>query len=143
MLSGPIITILMLLSSLNSFVNPFIYLFFNQNLGKSLLGFCCRVKFNDQFILAKANASELNSNYTNYDNRNDTQTSHEDESIRVNPQHRNGNVIALRHGHTDGHLVRSGSPRSSTLRQLQTSRRSNHNNYDTDLDSSFDSAPVN
>lgn len=135
--SGPMITILMLLSSLNSFVNPFIYLFFNQNLVKSLLGFCCRMKFNDQFILGKTNASEVNSNY---ENRNDTQSStHEDEANRVH--HRNGNVFALKHGMSD--KTKSCSPRSSRFRHFQTSRRSCHKQYDTDLDSSYDSMAVN
>ncbi|XP_054156855.1 oxytocin receptor-like [Oppia nitens] len=65
--TGPILTILMLLSSLNSFVNPFIYLLFNQNLGKSLLNYCCRIKFTDDFIINKTNASEMNSYYVNND----------------------------------------------------------------------------
>jgi hypothetical protein len=38
---GPIVTILMLLSSLNSTVNPWIYLLFNQNLMNALRSFCC------------------------------------------------------------------------------------------------------
>lgn len=78
---GPIITILMLLSSLNSFVNPFIYLFFNQNLVKSLLHFCCRVKMNEDFN--KTNASEMQSNY-NYEHRNPSQSSFEEENRKNN-----------------------------------------------------------
>jgi hypothetical protein len=39
---GPIIAVLMLLPSLNSCVNPWIYLYFNQNLVSALREFCCR-----------------------------------------------------------------------------------------------------
>ncbi|XP_054157379.1 oxytocin receptor-like [Oppia nitens] len=38
---GKIVTIVMLLSSLNSTVNPWIYLLFNPNLMKALQNFCC------------------------------------------------------------------------------------------------------
>ncbi|CAG2109914.1 unnamed protein product [Medioppia subpectinata] len=38
---GEFVTILMLLSSLNSTVNPWIYLLFNKNLMNALHSFCC------------------------------------------------------------------------------------------------------
>ena len=126
----------MLLSSLNSFVNPFIYLFFNQNLVKSLLQFCCRMKFNENFIISKTNATELNSNCNNYENRIDTQSSVEDESIRV---HRNGNMIPLKHDFPDGadnQLNTSHLNKSSRIRNFRNRRqRLNNKRKDSDLDS--------
>ncbi len=58
-------------------MNPFIYLFFNKNLFKLLMHYCCRIKINED--LNKTNASEMNSNY-NYENRDPSQSSFDDEN---------------------------------------------------------------
>ena len=125
----------MLLSSLNSFVNPFIYLYFNQNLVKSLLRFCCRKKFNENFNINKTNASEMNSNCN--DNRADTQSSFEDESTRL---HRNGNTIPLKH---DFSSDADSQPNQSSTQSMRISNFRNRRLTNKRKGSEFDTTAVN